>query len=70
MYFAKYLKELNYEPIVITVDENQASYPVLDTSLVNEVKEIRVIKTSTREPLKLYSRLISMTLMLEFPKER
>ena len=59
MYFAKYLKELNYEPIVITVDENQASYPVLDTSLINEVKEIRVIKTSTREPLKLYSRLIS-----------
>jgi len=59
MYFAKYLKELNYEPIVITVDENQASYPVLDSSLINEVKEIRVIKTSTREPLKLYSRLIS-----------
>ena len=59
VYFAKYLKELNYEPIVITVDENQASYPVLDTSLINEVKEIRVIKTSTREPLKLYSRLIS-----------
>lgn len=48
MYFAKYLKELHYEPIVITVDENQASYPVLDTSLINEVKEIRVIKTSTR----------------------
>ena len=59
MYFAKYLKEFNHEPIVITVDENQASYPVLDPSLINEVKGIRVIKTNTREPLKLYSRLIS-----------
>ena len=59
MYFAKYLKELNYEPIVITVDENQASYTVLDPSLINEVKEIRVIKTNTREPLKLYSRFVS-----------
>ena len=59
MYFAKYLKELGYEPIVITVDENKASYPVLDLSLINEVKDIRVIKTNTREPLKLYSRLIS-----------
>ena len=59
MYFAKYLKEFNYEPIIITVDENRASYPVLDYSLINEVREIRVIKTHTREPLKLYSRLIS-----------
>ena len=68
MYFAKYLKELNYEPIVITVDENQASYPVLDTSLINEVKEIRVIKTSTREPLKLYSRLISRDQNIGIPQ--
>jgi len=55
MYFAKYLKKMGCEPIVITVDEQEASYSVLDKSLLEEVDNIRVIKTSTREPLKLYS---------------
>ncbi len=59
MYFAKYLKQLGWEPIVITVDENQAAYPRLDQSLAKEVEGIEVIKTTTREPLRLYSRLIS-----------
>ena len=55
MYFSKYLKELGWEPFVITVDEKKASYPVLDTSLEKIVKNIKVIKTSTNEPLKLFS---------------
>ena len=55
MYFAKYLKQLGYEPIIITVDETKASYPVIDPSLIKETNEIRVIKTSTREPLRWYS---------------
>ena len=59
MYFAKYLKQLGWEPIVITVDEKQAAYPQLDQSLLKEVEGIRVVKTATREPLRLYSRLIS-----------
>lgn len=59
MYFAKYLKRFGWEPIVITVDEKQASYPVIDLSLLEEVNNIRVIKTSTREPLRLYSWLSS-----------
>ena len=59
MYFAKYLKQFGWEPIVLTVDEKQASYAILDHSLLEEVKDVRVIKTSTREPLKWYSRLIS-----------
>ena len=59
MYFAKYLKQLGWEPIVITVDEKQASYPQLDQSLIKEVEGIRVIKTPTREPLRFYSRLTS-----------
>lgn len=59
MYFAKYLKQLGWEPIVITVDENQASYPQWDKSLLAEVAQIRVIKTATREPLRLYARLTS-----------
>ena len=59
MYFAKYLKQFGWEPIVLTVDEKQASYAILDPSLLAEVKDVRVIKTSTREPLKWYSRLTS-----------
>jgi len=59
MYFAKYLKQLGWEPIVVTVDEKKASYAVLDTSLNQEVDNIRVIKTNTREPLQWYSFLTS-----------
>lgn len=59
MYFAKCLKQFGWEPIVLTVDEKQASYATLDHSLLEEVKDVRVIKTSTREPLKWYSRLTS-----------
>ena len=59
MYFAKYLKQFGWEPIVLTVDEKQASYATLDHSLLEEVKDVLVIKTSTREPLKWYSRLTS-----------
>jgi len=59
MYFAKHLKQLGWEPIVITVDEYQAAYPVMDPSLLEEVKDIQVIKTSTREPLRFYSLLVS-----------
>ena len=59
MYFAKYLKQLGWEPIVVTVDEKKASYAVLDTSLTREVENIRVHKTNTREPLQWYSLLTS-----------
>ena len=62
MYFAKYLKQLGWKPIVITVDEKQAAYPHLDQSLLKEVEGIRVIKTSTREPLRLYARLSSKSI--------
>lgn len=59
MYFAKYLKELGWEPIVITLDEKQAAYPQLDHSLLKEVEGVRVIRTKTREPLRLYARLFN-----------
>ena len=59
MYFAKYLKQFGWEPIVLTVDEKQASYATTDHSLLEEVKNVRVIKTPTREPLKWYSLLTS-----------
>ena len=42
MYFAKYLKQFGWEPIVIT-DGKKAAYPSLDKSLLEEAKTIRVI---------------------------
>ena len=59
MYFAKYLKQLGWTPYIITVDEKQASYPVLDFELLDEVKDIQVIKTDTKEPIRFYSLLVS-----------
>lgn len=59
MYFAKYLKQQGWIPFVITVDEKNASYPVLDQSLLTEVDNIHVIKTKTVEPLKWYSLLLT-----------
>ena len=32
MYFSKYLREIGWEPLIITVHQKKASYPVLDTS--------------------------------------
>ena len=59
MYFAKNLKALGWEPFIITVDEKQAAYPVLDSSLNKEVKNLTTIRTQTREPLRWYARLNS-----------
>ena len=59
IYFTKYLKQLGWEPIVITVDEKQASYPVMDFELLDEVNNIKVIKTNTKESLKIYSLILT-----------
>ncbi len=55
--FAKYLPEFGWEPIILTVDENYASYPQQDSSLLDEVKGIEVHKTKSVEVLELYSSL-------------
>jgi len=57
MYFAKYLSNLGFKPTVITVDPEKASYPLIDQSQLEMVKNIETIYTSTLEPLKLYSLL-------------
>ena len=57
MYFARYLPDNGITPYVVTVDENKASYKFTDPSFLKHVEGIEVHKTSTREPLKLYSRL-------------
>lgn len=59
MYFAKYLQQMGWEPIIVTVAEKKASYAVLDPSLNQEVDDIAVIRTHTREPLQWYSLLTS-----------
>ncbi|OFX73825.1 MAG: hypothetical protein A2X12_04650 [Bacteroidetes bacterium GWE2_29_8] len=54
--FVKYLRLFDIEPIVITVDENKASYPFQDTTLLKDIPEgIRVIRTNTSEPFKFYN---------------
>ncbi len=54
--FVKYLGEFAVEAFVLTVDPKYASYPILDPSLENEINpEIKVSKTSSFEPLRLFS---------------
>lgn len=56
--WVKYLPELGVEPTVITVDSDQATYPVRDESLLREVPAgVRVIRTSTLEPFGSYQKL-------------
>lgn len=58
-YFSKYLKRFGVDPVVVTVDPGFATYPSIDESLLNDVKDIRVIHTKSFEPLQLYSKLIA-----------
>ena len=55
MYFAKYLQEFGYEPIILTVSPEKASYKDWDQSNCEKVKDIKAYKTNTFELLKLYS---------------
>ena len=57
MYFAKYLSEFGYEPYVLTVSEQKASYKNIDRSFLERVKDIKTFRTNTLEPLKVYSML-------------
>lgn len=67
MYFAMYLKEAGFLPTVITVDPQKASYPLIDQSQLDMVRDINTIYTSTREPLKIYSLLKSGKTNKEIP---
>ena len=50
--FCKYLPEFKIEPIVITVDETQASYPVLDKSFASDIdNQLQIIKTKSCQQL-------------------
>lgn len=56
--FSKYLGNFGFEPIVITVNPEKASYPLTDYSLEDEIKTIKVIRTGTFEPFRFYKKLL------------
>jgi glycosyltransferase involved in cell wall biosynthesis len=56
--FCKYLPEFGVKPVVITVDEKYASYPITDDSFANDIsKDLAIIKTNSFEPLNYYQKL-------------
>ena len=56
--FSKYLPEFDWNPIVLTVDENLASYAQLDPSLLKEISpNLRIYKTKTFEPYNFYKKI-------------
>ncbi len=56
--FSKYLESFGFEPVVITVNPEKASYPLTDYSLEDEIKTIKVIRTGTFEPFRFYKKLL------------
>ena len=57
LYFSKFLKDLEWDPIVITVKKSKASYSVFDNSLERYINNLIVHRTDTLEPLKFYSKI-------------
>ena len=56
--FSKYLPEFGYEPVILSVDEKEASYAQLDYSLLAEINPgMAIHKTRTFEPYNLYRKL-------------
>ena len=56
--FVKHLGHFGVEATVLTVDANQATYPVRDESLLTDVPPgVRVIRTPTSEPFESYKKL-------------
>lgn len=55
---AKYLKEFNIEPFVLTVSSEYASFPHIDNHFVKEAENIKTYKTKSFEALKVYGRMV------------
>jgi glycosyltransferase involved in cell wall biosynthesis len=53
---AKYLPEFGIEPIVLTVDPDYASYPLLDETL-RAPEGLKVHRTQSFEPLRIYAKI-------------
>ncbi len=58
--FSKFLPESGIQPIILTVDPNFATYPIIDESLEKEVGDtVSVYKTETRELFGAYKKATS-----------
>ena len=68
MYFSKYFSKFGIEPIVVSVDPEQASYKFLDDKFLEHVKDVQVFRTSTIEPLRLYSKIVAGDERAEIPQ--
>ncbi|MBM3185464.1 MAG: glycosyltransferase family 4 protein [Bacteroidetes bacterium] len=56
--FVKYFREFGIEPIILTVDPEFASFPVLDESLISDIpKGIEIHSTKAKSPFKIYSKI-------------
>lgn len=56
--FAKYLPEFGWEPVILTVKEEDASYAQWDNTLAEEVSpSLKVVRTPSFEPYSLYLRI-------------
>jgi glycosyltransferase involved in cell wall biosynthesis len=56
--FTKYLPEFGWEPTVLTVKEEDASYAQWDNTLANEIDpSLKVIRTHSFEPYSLYLKI-------------
>ncbi len=56
--FSKFLPDFGWEPVIITVDPEKATFPVLDHSLQDEIRnEITVIKTDSTEWFSIYKKV-------------
>lgn len=55
---SKYLPDFGIDPIILTVDENFASYPLLDDTLLADVSpDLKVFKTKSFEVLDWYKKI-------------
>ncbi len=56
--FVKYFREFGIEPIILTVDPECASFPVLDESLVSDIPNgVEIHTTRAKSPFAVYSKL-------------
>jgi glycosyltransferase involved in cell wall biosynthesis len=55
--FSKYLPSFGWEPVILTVDPEYASYPAIDNTLENDIPEgVRVYKTKATDYFRLYKK--------------
>lgn len=55
----KYLPDAGWEPVVLTVDPEDASYPDLDPAMMDDVPSaIHVKRTASWDPYAAYARLM------------